>query len=282
MNLMELLPPYYNGNLTMEKLQSIIETEICKVTEGLDKTISECFINTSSDLLSRYEKILGLPIRYGTNDELRRSIIKAKLLMQPPASKSKIIDIIKSFVEAAEVKEYFSEYKFEVVLKTLDTIGDKLPYIKQIVDDFKPAHLDYAFIVCYLFYPKISYLFGKWLSEEINTCGKEDINKNKYIATIGLSYKDKILYMLDKWLSSDFARVSERTTIQGDEGLNYRNKILYLFGKWLSNFIMASEQTTIQCEGRIFKYKTMYDIGAFESVRIPACSENIYVKEVVA
>lgn len=247
--LLELLPPYEKNSRVFQEIMSVEQIEFDKLNIDIADLEKQLNIDTATWGLEIYEKELGLPVNQDLSINTRRKLIKSKLLMQPPASKSKIVDIIKSFVETAEVKEYFSEYKFEVVLKTLDTIGDKLHYIKQIVDDFKPAHLDYAFTVCYLFYPKISYMFGKWLSEEIKVCGTEDINENKYIATIGLSYKDKILYM---------------------------------FGKWLSNFIRASEQTTIQCEGKIFKYKTMCDIGVFESVRIPACSENIYVKEVVA
>ena len=56
MELIKLLPEYYDENVTMQTLQSILSKETDDLETGLSDTISECFASTASVLLSRYEK----------------------------------------------------------------------------------------------------------------------------------------------------------------------------------------------------------------------------------
>ena len=62
MELIKLLPEYYDENVTMQTLQSILSKETDDLETGLSDTISECFASTASVLLSRYENLLGLTI----------------------------------------------------------------------------------------------------------------------------------------------------------------------------------------------------------------------------
>ena len=55
MELIKLLPEYYDENVTMQTLQSILSKETDDLETGLSDTISECFASTASVLLSRYE-----------------------------------------------------------------------------------------------------------------------------------------------------------------------------------------------------------------------------------
>ncbi|SHH76191.1 hypothetical protein SAMN02745135_02002 [Caloranaerobacter azorensis DSM 13643] len=150
MNLMNLLPPYYNGNLTMEELQSIIGTEIKKVSEGLNKTISECFINTASDLLSRYEKIHGLTVDVSKPYEFRRERIKAKIRGTGTVTKQIIKEVASSYSNGeVEVIEDNENYRF--IIKFVSTIGipRNIADLKLTIEEIKPAHLTYTFEFTY-------------------------------------------------------------------------------------------------------------------------------------
>ena len=78
MELIKLLPEYYDENVTMQTLQSILSKETDDLETGLSDTISECFASTASVLLSRYENLLGLTIDVTKeNDYRRKNLCKA-------------------------------------------------------------------------------------------------------------------------------------------------------------------------------------------------------------
>ncbi len=150
MNLMELLPPYYSENVTMQQLQNIIGTEINKVADGLNKTISECFVNTVSDLLSRYEKIYGLEVDVSKNDEFRRERLRAKIRGTGTVTKQMIKDVAASYSNGeVEVIEDNENYRF--VIKFVGTIGipENMADLKLTIEEIKPAHLAYTFEYTY-------------------------------------------------------------------------------------------------------------------------------------
>ena len=59
MELIKLLPDYYDKNVTMQTLQTLLSEVTDDLENGLSSTISECFASTASGLLSRYEQLLG-------------------------------------------------------------------------------------------------------------------------------------------------------------------------------------------------------------------------------
>lgn len=78
MELIKVLPPYYDENVTMQTLQSILSKETDELEIELSNTISECFVETASKLLSRYENLLGLTVDVMKSDDFRRERICAK------------------------------------------------------------------------------------------------------------------------------------------------------------------------------------------------------------
>ena len=60
MNLMDLLPSFYEGNKTMEELQGVLSGDVSTMINSLHKMVDECFVGTASDTLRRYENIFGI------------------------------------------------------------------------------------------------------------------------------------------------------------------------------------------------------------------------------
>ena len=307
--LLSYLPWYERESEVFKEILKTEEIEFDKLKLKLGDLEEQFFVDTATWGLSIYEKELGLPVEPDIDIRIRRGLIKAKTMMQPPSSKRKVVSILKSFVETAEIEEAFDEYRFNVILKTLDTVGDKIQYIHWVVEEFKPTHMDYIFIVCYLFYPETFFKFKKYFSEKIKACGIEDINGNSYISTTGKSYRNKIAYMFNKWTSHNIPAVSETKFIL-NWGKGYKNKIVYSLGKWYSlNIPTVSKTKLMQNWSKSYIDRTTYMFNKWPSHNIPAtvetmgkkyieefkhqfvshlslsiqtCSENTYVREVVA
>ncbi len=146
MSLMDLLPVYYSGNSTMEELQEILTTDINNLAARLDETINECFVNTASKLLSRYEKIYGLEVDVTKSDIFRRERIKAKLRGVGTVTKQMLIETARSYSNGeVEVIEDAANHSFKI--KFVGTLGipDNMADLTLTIEEIKPAHLSYTF-----------------------------------------------------------------------------------------------------------------------------------------
>lgn len=248
--LLEYLPWYERESKVFRELMQAMEMEFDDLDFNIKDLDNQLNPDTATWGLAILEKELGLPVNPDLDIDTRRSLIKSRLLMQPPGSKNKLVDILKTFVETAEIEEHFSEYRFDIILKARDVFGDKAPHIRSTIEEFKPAHLDYMFVMCYLTDLLVTGSFTRWFSIPFDICGTRDISGNKHISTIGQSYKDKAIYASDSWLSLPIAMASEITVID-NTGLSYVGRLDY--------------------GGQSY-------IG--ESIHV--CSKNTYVKEAVA
>lgn len=150
MDLMELLPEYYTGNTTMEELQGILSTDIYALAAKFGETIDECFVNTASALLSRYEQVYGLKVDVSKTDEFRRERIRAKIRGIGTVTKQMIIDTAKSYSNGeVEVIEDPASYSFQI--KFIGTIGipANMADLTLTIEEIKPAHLAYTFEYTY-------------------------------------------------------------------------------------------------------------------------------------
>jgi hypothetical protein len=245
--LLNYLPPYEQESKVFQEIMNAMAGEFDELFLNIEDLNKQLNPDTATWGLAILEKELGLQIEPDISIEMRRNLIKSKLLMQPPSSKAKFIEILKSFVETAEIEEKFNDYSFNVILKALDTVGDKLPYIQQVVEEIKPAHLAYIFIICYLYYPKVFIEFQKYFSEKFKVAGTEDTSGNEYISTLGKSYKDKTLYTFNKWHSFEIPAVSETKTIQ-NRGINCKETFEYGFDCWISSGIQVCSKSTFTRE----------------------------------
>lgn len=142
MELIKLLPVYYENNETMKTLQSILSEQ----TDGLDtemyKTIDNCFVGSASDTLARYERLLGLVPDAAKSDRYRQERIKAKISGAGTTTASLIQNIAESFTSAAvDIVENFPSYTITVCFTGTSGIPGNMSDIKQTIEEAVPAHL---------------------------------------------------------------------------------------------------------------------------------------------
>lgn len=146
MELINLLPDYYRGNKTMEDLQSIVSNDINYLDNKFKDTIDQCFVNTATTLLSRYEKIHGLQVDVSKSDEFRRERIRAKIRGTGTVTKQMIIDTAASFSNGeVEVFEDHDNYSFKIKFIGTRGIPANIADLILTIEEIKPAHLSFTF-----------------------------------------------------------------------------------------------------------------------------------------
>lgn len=140
--------------LMMENMADLLQSENI-VLDQLHDLITEqerqLTISTATTLLSRHEKILGLPTDSDATVEDRRSRIIAKLLGQGTVNRKLLQRVASSFTNGAvEIIEHPSDFSFD--LKFVSAIGTppNMDNLSAALDEIKPAHLVYRYLYRYL------------------------------------------------------------------------------------------------------------------------------------
>jgi uncharacterized protein YmfQ (DUF2313 family) len=163
MDLMDLLPPIYEDNATMEELQTILTAKINSIITNTAATVDECFITTASALLSRYEKIYGCTVDVSKSDDSRREVLKAKIRGIGTVTKQMIIDTAAAYSNGAvEVIENNSNYSF--VVKFTGTLGipANMTGLTNTLNEIKPAHLAFSFEYTYMTWAQLESYNHAW------------------------------------------------------------------------------------------------------------------------
>ena len=143
MELIELLPEViYENNETMKLLQKLLSEEVNKLDDNLGSTITECFITTSSRLLSRYEQIFGLTVDIAKSDAFRRERICAKICGAGTTTKEMVADVASRYSNGeVEVIEDNENHTFTIKFVGMYGIPGNLADLKLTIEEIKPAHL---------------------------------------------------------------------------------------------------------------------------------------------
>ncbi len=151
MDLINLLPDYYRGNKTMEELQSILSSDINSLVNNFDVTINQCFVNTATSLLSRYEKIHGIQVDVSRSDEFRRERIRAKIRGTGTVTKKMIEDVAKSYSNGeVNVIEEPATNSFRIKFVGSRGIPANIADLTLTIEEIKPAHLSFTFEYTYM------------------------------------------------------------------------------------------------------------------------------------
>ncbi len=150
MELIELLPYYYQDNETMKELQSILSTKVNVLAADQNTTIDQNFINTATGLLSRYEKIFGLSIDVSKSNQFRRERIRAKIAGTGTTTKQMIENVARSYSNG-EVQIIEDNANSRFTIKFIGTIGipANMADLTLTIEEIKPAHLSFSFEYTY-------------------------------------------------------------------------------------------------------------------------------------
>lgn len=149
MELIKLLPDYYEKNVTMRTLQGLLSEATNELENGLSSTISECFVSTASGILSRYEQLLGLEVDVSKPDSFRRERIRAKISGAGTTTKEMVKNVASSYSNGeVEVIEDTSHYRFVIRFVGMLGIPGNMADLKLTIEEIKPAHLavEYEYI----------------------------------------------------------------------------------------------------------------------------------------
>ncbi len=150
MDLITLLPPIYENNVTMQELQNILSNMINTLASNFSETIDECFVKTASNLLSRYEQIYGIEVDVSKSNVFRRERIIAKAKGVGTITAQMLEDVAASYSNSeVEVIEYPSEYRFVVKFVGTKGIPPNMAGLTLTINEIKPAHLAFSFEYTY-------------------------------------------------------------------------------------------------------------------------------------
>lgn len=150
MDLINLLPPVYDKNDTMKELQGVLSNEINKLASNFDKTIDQCFVDTATDLLSRYEKIYGLTVDVTKSNTFRRERIKARVKGVGTVTKKMLEEVAASYSNGdVEVIENFEDNSFIVKFVGVKGVPVNMADLTLTIEEIKPAHLAFTFEYTY-------------------------------------------------------------------------------------------------------------------------------------
>lgn len=223
--------------------------------------------------LDIYEKELGIKANAELDIKLRRELIKAKMNIRPPASKKQMIAMLRNFVKDADIKEYFERYEFEVLLKTNKKISESLVHIEKLIEEFKPAHLNFIFNICYLNLIDIKNRYNVYFTAPYKIAGTIDVNGNSILTTKAIGEKDTIISdshryenkyrTVKEYLETILSTGKHSSFIIDDNSISYNTKM----------FFKTSEESSISSLGDINNEKINYTMSKF-NLYSSTCSEN--------
>lgn len=153
MQLIKLLPDYYADNKTMVLLQSILSGQTEYLEGRLDQTVSDCFVSTAVDTLTRLEQIMGIIPDVSKSNRYRRERIMAKIAGAGTTTASLIQSIAESYTNAeVELTEDFPRYTVTVRFTGTSGIPGNMDDIKASIEEAIPAHLQilYEYILTHM------------------------------------------------------------------------------------------------------------------------------------
>ncbi|MDF2907483.1 MAG: hypothetical protein K0R34_2804 [Herbinix sp.] len=167
MDLMQMLPPIYDNNVSMQELQEILSEKITTLASDLNTLLDECFIATASRMLSRYEKIYDLKVDTSVSNEIRRERILAKARGIGTVTKQMIADTASAYSGGqVEVIEHPETNSFVVRFIGAYGIPENMNDLTITIEKIKPAHLSFTFEYTYRRWSEVAgYLWSEVASK---------------------------------------------------------------------------------------------------------------------
>ena len=146
MKLIDKLPYFYGNGYTGPIIEAE-QLEANTLVEEIAETLKQCFVSTATWGLDYWEDMLFLPhVTSRTYDE-RRSIIYARLR----STRTTTVEVVKELASAffgpenVTVTEHNENYYFNIEFENIKVSTVKLQDVINVLEIYKPAHLNYNF-----------------------------------------------------------------------------------------------------------------------------------------
>ncbi|MNW56034.1 hypothetical protein D3C74_337320 [compost metagenome] len=158
-DLMKYLPEYYQGVLEMEQIQDSHAAECGQLAYSIEDSALQTNVESATWGLARWEKVLALTTDSTKSYATRREMIKAKLRGSGTTTPEMIRRTASAFSGGdVQVVEVPGAYSFEVHFVGTLGIPANMAGLIQIIEEIKPAHLDYKFVYSYTWWNSLKSL----------------------------------------------------------------------------------------------------------------------------
>ena len=162
-NLLDYLPSFYhNSNIVKSFIDSnSIEANILK--DYLEDLNNNLYVKTATWGLDLFEEELGLTTDKSISYEERRERILAKKRGNGTTTKAMIKNTAEAFSGGeVEVIENFNDYSFVVKFVGVKGIPKNLTLFKNMIEEIKPAHLNYELAFTYTVWSMVMSADNTW------------------------------------------------------------------------------------------------------------------------
>ena len=178
--------PYFYDNYVVNPIQEALSNEVDLLKNNLDDTLNQCFVDSATHGLDKWEKMLGIP-KNNYDYQTRRENIKAKMRSRGTTTMTVIKNICEAYSNGiVDIIVDHEHYSF--VIDFVGTIGIPKAFaeLDKTIEEIKPCHLAHSYKINYNTHKDIvnythEYL-AKYTHEEIrnNEEIRGDINAKLY------------------------------------------------------------------------------------------------------
>ncbi len=137
-------PGYVAALVEMAEIYRVQGMEIGSVNHVLADLIAQCFVQTATWGLLRWEEVYGITTNLSLPYEQRREVILAKMRGQGTTTVEMIKNVASAFTGIeVEVIEDNSHYMFIIRFVGQYGVPRNLQAFREILEEIKPAHLGY-------------------------------------------------------------------------------------------------------------------------------------------
>ena len=162
-DLLEYLPSFYHNSDIIKSFMESNNVEVDTLKAYVEDLSKNLYVKTATWGLNLFEEELGLATDKSISYEERRERILAKKRGNGTTTKAMIKNTAEAFSGGeVEVIENFSDYSFIVKFVGIKGIPKNLTLFKNMIEEIKPAHLNYELAFTYTVWSMVMATDNTW------------------------------------------------------------------------------------------------------------------------
>ena len=162
-DLLEYLPSFYHNSDIVKAFMESNSVEVDTLKAYIEDLIKNLYVKTATWGLDLFEEELGLATDKSISYEERRERILAKKRGNGTTTKAMIKNTAEAFSGGeVEVIENFNDYSFIVKFVGVKGIPKNLTLFKNMIEEIKPAHLNYELAFTYTVWSMVMATDNTW------------------------------------------------------------------------------------------------------------------------
>ncbi len=140
------ISPIYEQSIIMQAIMEAIGEEWDRAEKLADDILAQLFPQTATWGIIYWEALLKIPPNNNLTIEQRRTRVLTKMQTRYPMTKERMEQLVRTFSQdkQAFIREFFDQYRFEVVFSLTQSVD--LGTVYEVIEEAKPAHLDYSLV----------------------------------------------------------------------------------------------------------------------------------------